>query len=164
PTKAPEWNKEWEEAEEQLLHLERQRRQLETAEGGGILLGQETRTRAGGTILGPETTGIDARVSLRMAQVPTGILHLLDARQNPLVSFQLAYSRHGKKDHARLRVTSYVEGYSARAVNTMELKVGEDPVEIDQLPTFFPDQLAKVTELTRATLHIEIDDLDAKVE
>ena len=33
--------------------------------------------------LGPETTGLEARCRLRMAQVPTAIAHLLDASANP---------------------------------------------------------------------------------
>jgi hypothetical protein len=67
------------------------------------------------------------------------------------------------KDYVRLRLASWVEGYSARAVSTLELGQGE-PAELPHLPTFFPDRLGPVTELTRATLHIEIDDLDGKAE
>ena len=38
------------------------------------------------------------------------------------------------------------------------------PVEAVQLPTFYPDKLAALTELTRATVNVEVQDLDARTE
>jgi hypothetical protein len=119
-------------------------------------------------MLGAETTGVDAKVLLRMSHVPTGICHLLDAQQSPLVTFRVKYLG---DEFVRLRLISYIEGYSAHAVDTIELRAGhadgvdtEGYLTISQLPTFFPDRLSNVTELTRATLHIQIDDLDGKTE
>ncbi len=110
--------------------------------------------------LGAATTGIDVKVFLRMGQVPTSIAHLLDAVKNPLVSVQIAYTGN---TFARLQVTSYIEGYSARATDTVELIAGEASAttEVAQLPTFFSRPVSGVNERTRATLHVEIDNLDS---
>jgi len=111
-------------------------------------------------MLGASTTGIDVEVRLRMSQIPCGIVHLLCADRNPLVTYRV---RALGRDFTRLRFVSHLEGYSAHAVDTVEL-LTEDYIEIHQLPTFFPDRLRDVNELTRASLHISIDDLDRKVE
>ncbi len=162
PSQSPELSQALAEAEEELRKREEARRALEQAEGHGILL--ET-TREGrkpsGVIMGADTTGIDAQVLLRMAHVPTGIAHLLNADRMPLVTFNVRYT--GRK-FVRLRLTSFVEEYSAQAVTTVELQYSDEPQSINQLPTFFPDRLEHVNELTRATLHIVIDDLDRKTE
>jgi hypothetical protein len=114
--------------------------------------------------LGPGTTGVGVTVTLRMAEVPTSVVHLLDAATAPLVSVKIEYrGTHWK----RLRVTAFVDGYSAEAVGTTELvAVNAAPAEatIDLLPTFFPDRLRAVTEATRATLRVRVENLDAGVE
>ena len=148
-------------AEEELHRLEEGRRGKEQAEGRGVLLTvSDERERTGGIKLGPATTGVDAQVLLRQSHVPTGIVHLLDAERTPLVTFHVKYV--GDK-YVRLRLTSIVEGYSAHAMDTVEL-FPDESAEKSQLPTFFPDRLHAVTELTRVTLHIRIDDLDRKTE
>ena len=122
--------------------------------------------------MGPETTGIEATVLLRMSHVPTGIVHLFEPSACPLVTYRL---RNGRDRALRLRVAVHVEGYSARAVETVELPPQRDaPLaaspdrdsdwEVHLLPTFFPDAIARLTERTRATLHVEIDDLDGQIE
>lgn len=149
-------------AEAELRSLEKQRREMEAKAGKGVLVDlKDSAKKAGGEMMGADTTGIDAQVSLRMSHVPTGIAHLLDVKQNPLVSYKLKYL--GNK-YARLRLISYVDGYSSQAVDTVELVGKNSEATVDQLPTFFPDRLNKVNELTRATLHIQIDDLDKKTE
>jgi hypothetical protein len=149
-------------AEAELRNLEKQRRELEAKAGKGVLIDtKDSEKKPGGQMMGAETTGIDAKVSLRMSHVPTGIAHVLDVKQNPLVSYKIKYL--GNK-FTRLRLVSYVDGYSSQAVDTVELVGKNAEVEIDQLPTFFPDKLNKVNELTRATLHVQIDDLDKKTE
>jgi hypothetical protein len=110
--------------------------------------------------LGLETTGLEAECRLRMAQVPTAIAHLLDPKTDPLLSCKV---QNGSNATRRVRVTSFVEGYSAQAIETFEIKSGNS-YSFDQLPTFFPERLAPLNELTRATLHIRVDDLDGKVE
>jgi hypothetical protein len=62
-----------------------------------------------------------------------------------------------------LRITSFIEGYSARVVDTFELeKSGTFP--FIQLPTLFPERVGQINELTRATLNVLLEDLDGKVE
>ncbi len=112
-------------------------------------------------MLGPETTGLTVQALLRMSHVPTGIVHLLNPAQEPLVSFNILLAP--ERNFARLRITSHVEGYSAHAVDTLELFGDRRQATLEHLPTFFPERLRTLSELTRATLHIEIDDLGGEV-
>lgn len=148
-------------AEEKLHGLETERRAKEQVKGRGVLLdtGGEGE-KPGGIMLGPDTTDIDAQALLRMSHVPAGIIHLLQAERTPLVTFRINYTG---DEYVRLRLISFVERYSAQAVDTIEL-FPDQSAEINQLPTFFPDRIQSVTELTRATLHIRIDDLDGNTE
>lgn len=158
------------------------------------------------------SAGLQITVRLRMAHVPTSIVHLLDAAQQPLVSIQI---QNGRSTTARLRLRTVVEGYSAHAIETVHVPpaqpafassdsagLGElglrdrilrsddaptrttasrrEPalvpahfqsppsdgasLEVHQLPTFFPDRIAALSEICRATLHICIDELDGKIE
>jgi hypothetical protein len=150
------------EAEAELHRLEQALQQQVQTEGRGVLLDSgEGGEKPGGIMLGAETTGVDAKVLLRLTHVPTGIVHLLDARRTPLVTYRLRYVG---REYVRLRLSSFVEGYSARAVDTIELRSADEPLEIHQLPTFFSHRLQPIREMTRATLHIVIDDLDGKTE
>ncbi len=161
PSQSPELSQVLRQAEEELHRLEKERRTKEQVKGRGVLLdtGGEGE-KPGGIMLGPDTTGIDAQVLLRLSHVPTGIVHLLHAERTPLVTFRVSYTG---DEYVRLRLISFVERYSAQAIDTVEL-FADQSVEINQLPTFFPDRIEPVTELTRATLHIRIDDLDGKTE
>ncbi len=136
------------------------RRAAEQAAGRGVLLAPAGVGPAGGALMGADTTGIEAEILLRLAHVPTGIVHLLDPARTPLVTYRLRYVG---RSFVRLRLTTRVEGYSAACASTVEL-ASDQAVEIPHLPTFFPERLAAVTELTRATLHLSIDDLDAHTE
>jgi hypothetical protein len=152
-------------AENDLKELERQRQAAEkTSEAvpRGVLLSTDKAESAkpGGIMLGPETTGIDAKVLLRMSHVPSGVAHLLNVKETPLVSYEI---KNTGDDWVRLRLVAFVEGFSARSVDTVEIAAGKS-ASLAQLPTFFPDKLAHVTEMTRATLNIQIDDLDGKTE
>ncbi len=166
PTAVPQLARQLAEAEDLLHELESERRTREAAAGGGVLISTEkAEVGPGGRFLGKDTTGVDVEVLLRMAKLPTGVLHLLDGQKTPLVTCKVRYAdAQGSKDYVRLRLTSWVEGYSAKAVSTLELRDGDAQTECHQLPTFFPERLAAVTELTRATLHVEIDDLDGRAE
>ncbi len=123
---------------------------LETSLGAGV---------AGGFVLGAATTGLHAQVFLRMAQAPTSIYHLLDPQKNPLIEVKVA--NHSGKTR-RLRVISFIEGYSAQAVNTQEIEPNGE-YSFTQLPTLFPDRAAQISELTRATLTVLVEDLDSKL-
>ena len=113
-----------------------------------------------GQAMGPHTTGLTVTARLRMAQVPTSIVQLLDATKHPLVSVLIHNGRH---QTARVRLTTFVDGYTARSVDTIEIPPGKQE-ELHQLPSFFPERLATVSEICRAALRIQIDDLDGKTE
>ena len=148
------------EAETYLLQLEQAHEAATSVEQAGILL-DSTAPAAGGQLMGGETTGIEVKVQLRQARIPTAIVHLLDPLEAPLVTYKVAYRG---EEFVRLRLTSFVEGYSAQAVDTVELTYQQPTGEINQLPTFFPAALQAVNERTRATLHIQVDDLDGAAE
>lgn len=128
----------------------------------GVLLDSGGKGRKpGGVLMGQETTGVDLKVHLRQSYLPTAILHILDPTEHPLVTFKITYSG---GEYVRLRLTSFVEGYSARAIDTIELTYKDNQAELHQLPTFFHQRLKNITEMCRATLHIRVDDLDGKTE
>lgn len=107
-------------------------------------------------VLGAATTGLSAQVHLRMAQVPTSIYHLLEATENPLVSCTV--TNHSAQTR-RLRVSSQIQGYSAEAIQSVEIEPQEE-FTFNQLPTLFPEGLWDLNELTRATLSVLVEDLD----
>lgn len=145
-------------AEKALVTVEDQRAAAQAADPeSGLILDTERTTG----LLGAHTTGLEAKVHLRMAHVPTAIYHLLDGEENPLVSCEV----HNASDTQtrRLRVISSVDGYSARAVDTVELEpLGEHT--FNQLPVLDHDLVKNVNELRRATLEILLEALDGEVE
>jgi hypothetical protein len=149
-------------AEEELRKRTQERRDKQQAAGDGVVLDTSSNSnQPGGALLGSGTTHIDAQVLLRMSHVPTGIVHLLNPAADPLVTFQVSFTG---ADYVRLRLSSWVEGYSAEAVDTVELLAGDDPFIVDQLPIFFREPVQDVNELTRANLRVRIDNLDQKIE
>jgi hypothetical protein len=99
-----------------------------------------------------------------MAQIPTSYYHLLEVDADPLISCKVTATAGGEKDIRRIRVSSFIEGYSAAAVNTFEVKKRSSHT-FDQLPVLFSEQVKGLTELTRASLNILVEDLDSgKVE
>jgi hypothetical protein len=149
------------EAEKVLSDIERKRAQAQAKDllGNGLILDTEKDTG----LLGPQTTCLEARLHLRMAQVPTSICHLLNPDLTPLISCSVRNVEEEGKIR-RLRVISFIEGYSAQAVDTVELEPLSKPHEFNQLPTLFPDRLRTLNELTRATLNVLVEDLDGKIE
>lgn len=115
-------------------------------------------------LLGATSTKLEVSVQLRMAHIPTSVCHLFDPATHPLLSCRAAKTMGSGAATRRLRVTAAVEGYSAPAIDTVELE-DNAPHTFDLLPTFYPERLKDVTELTRATVSILVDDLDSeKVE
>jgi hypothetical protein len=116
--------------------------------------------------LGPKTTKLAARMTLRMTHVPTAVVHLLDAGSNgdegnPLLSCTV---KNVSDDIRRLRVSSFVDGYAASAVDTIEI-AERGAHTFHQLPVFRAEALRHLTEITRATLNVLVEDLDSgKVE
>jgi hypothetical protein len=114
--------------------------------------------------LGPQTTGLNARYEIRMAPVPTGVYHLLDSEENPLVEVTVeCVSLPPQRKSARVKIQSYIEGLSAVHVKTFELKKGEKK-SFRMLPTLLPDKVQYITEVQRATLHVIVEDLDGVTE
>ena len=166
PSEASELANSLKEAEAALKDSEQKRHALDQADTGekesrGVLLSTDKAdsSEPRGIMLGEETTGINVKVLLRMSHVPSGIAHLLSVKETPLVSFEI---KNVRDDWVRLRLTTFVEGFSAHAVDTIEIPAGKK-ITLDQLPTFFPDKVA-VSEMTRASLNVQIDDLDGKQE
>jgi hypothetical protein len=123
---------------------------------GGVVVD----TQRGTTTRGAATTGLEATVRLGMLHIPTAIYHLLDPERNPLVICKVTAKKVTvKATRRRVRVTSFIEGYSARAVTTFELGADETH-EFRQLPTLFPDRVRDLHELSRATLNVLVEDLD----
>jgi hypothetical protein len=147
------------EAERELQRLNDERAAAERNDG--VDNGSIVTVKPDANLMGPDTTGLEAQVDLRMSSVPTSIVHLFTALEHPLVTYEIRNATNDKTK--RLRLISYVEGYSATVIDTVELKpLGK--VSRTQMPTFFADRLRSLTELTRATLNVEVQDLDAKTE
>jgi hypothetical protein len=60
-------------------------------------------------------------------------------------------------------VKTFIEGLSAQAVRTIEIKP-RDKVAFAMQPTLFPEKAKAITEVHRATLHVIVEDLDGKIE
>jgi hypothetical protein len=142
-------------AEDALAEAERIRQAAEAADQSAGVLFDTHKT------LGRETTGLEAKVTLRMEHVPTAVAHLLRAADHPLVEVAV----HNTTDKTqRVRVTAYVDGFSATAVETAEIK-GQQTEPFLLLPILHATALAGLTELTRASLNLLVEDLDkARVE
>lgn len=143
--------------------IARVERALQAAETSASQATREERIRTAVT-RSMATTRLAAKVKLRMAHVPTATYHLLDEATNPLLEITV---ENGDLKPRRLRIVSRLEGYSADAVDTVELdargKAGASRT-ITQLPTLFPDRIHSVQELTRATVSVLVEELGGAIE
>jgi hypothetical protein len=126
--------------------------------GGGVVV--DTVRDPG--LLGATSTQLNVTVTLRMAHIPTSVCHLFDPSTHPIMSCRTARALGADDRTRRLRVTAVVEGYSAPAIDTVELE-SNAPHEFNLLPTFYPQRLKEVTELTRATISVLVEDLDSQL-
>ena len=148
-------------AEKSLGLVEQERAAAQAADLSPTREGLLVNTKTVNKMAGAESTGLEAKVELQMAQLPTAICHLFDPDTHSLVNCVVKNTSKGIR---RVRVTSFIEDYSARAVDTAELSFNESAT-FKQLPTLFPERARAVTELTRATLNVLVEDLDnGKVE
>jgi hypothetical protein len=163
PSASPVLMEELAHAEKELEAAEVKRIASRDPDSGLILAMADTSTPRG--TRGSETTGLEAKVYIAMEHVPTSICHVLDATRTPLVTCTIKATKRlpDKPNKRRVRVSSYIEGYSATAVSMFELAIGEEHT-FQQLPTLFPGRTRTVTELTRATLHVLAEDLDGAIE
>ncbi len=153
-------------AEEALSALELERSEVQSGDpGSGLILDTTARDQENPVAYrGFGTTGLEAKVHLKMAHIPTAICHLFNAGDNPLIACTVSVESGGKlASPKRIRVTSFIEGYSAQAVNTFEVPPGKQHT-FQQLPTLLPERVKNLTELTRATLNVLVEDLDREVE
>ena len=155
PSTSPDLLEDLRAAEEKLRAIERRRADAQVEERSGLVFDVDEDSR----FLGAQTTGLEAEVYVRMEYVPTAIYHLLDRDEHPLVTCRVRVTR--GDETRRLRMTSHIEGYSAHAVDTYELKPKRWHT-FKQLPTLFPHKVDLVQELTRATLNVALEDLDGE--
>ncbi|MDX1616160.1 MAG: hypothetical protein R3300_17745 [Candidatus Promineifilaceae bacterium] len=149
-------------AEAQLVQLEQERARRQAADpaSGRLLHAGGAAGRAAFT-LGAETTGLQTTVHLRLAQVPTAYSHLLDVAEHPLLTCTV---ENADDQTRRVRVTAYIEAYSARAVASFEIPGGQSHT-FNLLPHLFRHTVADLNEATRAMLNLLVEDLDTgKVE
>jgi hypothetical protein len=145
-------------AEKELDAAEKERVAAQAADpNSGLILDTEKDTG----LLGAATTGLEAKVHLRMAHVPSAIYHLFDREANPLVSCEVRNA--SDTETRRLRVSSFIDGYSVHAVDTVELAPLSTHT-FDQLPVLDHEAVRDVTELRRATLNILVEALDGQIE
>jgi hypothetical protein len=105
-------------------------------------------------LLGPDTTELRVETKLHMQPLPTGIYHLLDPETDPL--FTVTVTNLARQPR-RIRVTSFLEGLSAQAVKTLELKRKDEQATFPMHPTLLPERARLVTEIQWATLHVVVD-------
>ncbi len=154
------------EAEKELLELGKKRNSLEAEENRGGLIIDETiksSTDSNTVVRGRDFNQTKSEVAIEvyvgMDYLPTAIYHLFEPVENPLVLCNISVKGRGKK----FKITSYIEGYSAKAINTIQVKA--DSTEyISQLPTLFPHLIKSITELTKATLHIKVEEIGGNIE
>jgi hypothetical protein len=99
-------------------------------------------------------TGVEAKGVIRLDPVPTGFYHLLDPATEPLITVTL--DNHSSEQR-RVCVTAGIEGISAEAVKTIELDRLQKGVPINLLPALIPAEARRLTEVTRATLHVKVE-------
>ena len=84
--------------------------------------------------------------------------HLLDAETSPLVTCEIR-ARGSRSERPSISIAVHIEHYSAQTVATVDTKVNRiDPIHL--LPTLFPERIAGLNELTRATVHVVARNLD----
>jgi len=119
-------------------------------------------TAPAGRLLGANSTQLKVEPTLNMHPVPTAIYPLLDPDTDPLLTVAVTNVslNAGIK---RVCVRAWIEGLSAESVRTVELSRGmKEPKYLKLLPLLFPERARMVTEVQRATLHLQVEDLDTK--
>ena len=110
--------------------------------------------------LGADTTGISVDVELHLTHVPLALVHAFTEDRDPIAS--VTVENHSPKGR-RVRVRSWVEGFSAESVHTEELDANKNKkASVPILPTFFQDKLDDRHHPVRATLHVEVWELENK--
>lgn len=154
PTSSPELTAQLLTAEEALAEIEKAiSRELSQERTSGLPFEHNPM----GGLLGSQESGLVAAFFLRLAAIPTAIYHLLNPNHLPLVTITVRNVR--EKGTLRLRIISYIERYSAQAVDTVEL-APDTAHTLHQLPVLFSGRLSSLPALGRASLHVRVEDLD----
>lgn len=150
------------EAEKELIKLEKERNTLITQQSNrGLVLStkmEDSSNSVDGISRGDSDEEISIKVQVGMEYLPTSIYHLFTANNNPLIICEIKALHRDKQ----IKVTSYIEGYSAKAVNTIEVEANRMET-LYQLPTLFPHLIKDITELTKATLHVKVEEIGGDI-
>jgi hypothetical protein len=140
----------------ELAEAKRQLAEMMKSAPAAPARGEEASKKSVGVMLGPGTTQLEVVRAIKLQPVPTGIYHLLNPETDPLLTVTVTTLTN---DARRLCITSYIEGLSARAIQTVEFNRNEvkKPKTIPMLPSLLPDQARRITEIQRATLHIVVE-------
>ena len=101
-------------------------------------------------------------VTVRDRQAPGADAPGLVPDTDPLLTVTVGNESPDRKPR-RVCVKAFIEGLSAEAVRTVEIKRSEKTT-LKLLPTLFPERARAITEIQRATLHLRVEDLDGKPE
>jgi hypothetical protein len=156
PSAADELTARLADAETTLAELEGQAR----AKAPDAKSGSDPVSPPMGRMLGSDTTKLNVKPTLNMQPLPTGVYNLLDPETDPLLTLSL---ENLSRDIRRVCVKAYLEGLSAQDARTVEIKPREK-LTLKLLPTLFPERARAITEIQRATLRVQVDDLDGKPE
>lgn len=99
---------------------------------------------------------VEVLVDLRMPSIPTSLVRLFALDGTALVSVRVL--NRGSTSR-KLCVSTCVEGFSAKALETVVCVSGEQQV-VDLFPTFFPAHLADLDEFCVASVSVEVSDLE----
>ena len=98
--------------------------------------------------------------ALKLACVPTAIIQLLDPERYPLAQVELTNT---ESNSLRLRITCRVQEYSDTSIETLELapmgSTSESRIVLLS-PVFRREMVRRVTELTPASLLIQVEDIE----
>jgi hypothetical protein len=136
-----------------------------------LLIGQEIAARQEAAVQPPmlsigdsprntlaSAPGLRCKVQIRTTHVPTAIVHVLLEEATPLITVTL--QNQTENSVLTCRVRTWVEGYSATAVKTVPVRRAAGEISISLLPTFFPQAIRELHEITAATVHVAIDQID----
>ena len=148
------------EAEEELLKLETKRNSLTQNNNKSLILSakvDDSKSSSEVVVRGRgKTKGeIEIEVNIGMEYIPTAIYHLFEPDDESSLVICLIKATGTTK---QIKVTSYIEGYSAKAINTIEVQANKME-SLYQLPTLFPHLIENITELTKATLHVKVEEI-----
>ena len=146
---------------EQLLSEMRQDQPVSTPS-----VAEHTDAAPVGRRLSAATTRLDARVTLCMQPIPTGIYRLLDPVKEPLLQVDLT---NVGPEPRRVLVKASLQGLSAESAATIELGAAgstklPDKRNVKLSPALLPGAVERMTDVQRAMLAVTIEELGKGIE